>query len=633
MRFFYLSCLLFVSTTLFSQGLDFSVSAIPLELKENANAVVRLNQKDLQILSRKLMITKTKNVITILNEKGLKNIDASEYFDKSSKVKSIEAIILDASGKEFKRIKRKDFKEVSVSEGSIITDNKLLYLDYTPVFYPFTVIFESEVETSNTAFIPVWTPFQDYYVSTEKSVINVNCLKELGFKYKEQHFSPDHSIEKTDANGNLSFVATNLKAQKYEEYTPTFLDLCPHVMMGLDLFHLEGVDGTAINWKEMGMWFSNSILSGTSEVPEATKAKIKQLVGEEKDAVRKAKIVYDYVQQKTRYVSIQEGIGGWRPMLAKDVDRLGYGDCKALTNYTKSLLEAVGVEAYYTRLYGSSTIKSVVQDFVSMQSNHVILAIPDGSNYIWLECTSQSLPFGFQGDFTDNRYALVLKPEGGEIIKTHEYLADESSQISKGNIHIDENGNLKGNVLIKSKGTQYDNKFHNQSKSSEELDKFYKDYFNHINNLKLKKINLSNNKETVEFSEDLIIEATEYASRLTGKLMFSLNVFNPLSNVPQRYRTRNNPFEISRGFWDYDEIIINIPTGYSIESKPENFEAEGVFGHYKTEYVILNENQLLYKRTNVATPGRHDKKEYDNFRKFREQIAKNDNAKIVLTKK
>jgi hypothetical protein len=35
------------------------------------------------------------------------------------------------------------------------------------------------------------------------------------------------------------------------------------------------------------------------------------------------------------------GIGGFKPMPANDVDRLGYGDYKALSNYTQGTLEAV----------------------------------------------------------------------------------------------------------------------------------------------------------------------------------------------------------------------------------------------------------------------------------------------------
>ncbi|WP_026704445.1 DUF3857 domain-containing protein [Flavobacterium soli] len=632
MKFFNSMIWLLITTALYSQDISYSISDIPSEMKENANAVVRLSQIDVKIISRKSMTVTTKTVVTILNENGLEHMDASEYFDKSTKIKSIEATILNESGKEIKKIKRKDFKENSISEGSIITDNRVLYLDYTAIQYPFTLIFESEVETSNTAFIKTWYPIQDHNISVEKSIITINCIPELGFKFKENNFAEYPTIKKEISGNVVSFAASNLKALKNEDYSPSLSTYAPNVMMGLDYFHLEGVDGNAKSWQEMGKWFSDEILSGTRELSEESKTKIKHLVSDEKDPIKKAKIVYNFVQEKTRYISIQEGIGGWKPMNAKDVDRLGYGDCKALTNYTKALLETVGVPSHYVRLYGDRNKKSVVEDFVSMQSNHVILAIPNQENYIWLECTNQITPFGFQGKFTDDRLALMLKPEGGEIVKTHEYTTNENTQISKGNYSIDEKGHLTGSVSIKSKGTQYDNKFMNENKSSDDLNKFYKSYFSHINNLKLKKINFSNDKEAIEFSEEVALDASEYANITGQRLMFAVNAYNPISGIPSRYRTRNNPFEISRGFSDYDEIVIDFPEGFAIEAKPENFEVKDVFGHYKTEYVVVNERQLLYKRTYTANPGYYDKKDYESFRKFREQIAKSDNAKIVLVK-
>jgi hypothetical protein len=48
-----------------------------------------------------------------------------------------------------------------------------------------------------------------------------------------------------------------------------------------------------------------------------------------------------------------------------------------LTNYEGSL-EAVGVPSYNTILYGDSYKKDIESDFVSMQRNHMILAIPYG---------------------------------------------------------------------------------------------------------------------------------------------------------------------------------------------------------------------------------------------------------------
>jgi hypothetical protein len=52
-------------------------------------------------------------------------------------------------------------------------------------------------------------------------------------------------------------------------------------MMGLEEFHLEGVD-KAKTWKEFGEWYSRDVLSGTTALSEETKSKMKVLVGTEK---------------------------------------------------------------------------------------------------------------------------------------------------------------------------------------------------------------------------------------------------------------------------------------------------------------------------------------------------------------
>ena len=74
--------------------------------------------------------------ITVLNSKGLSNIDAVEYYDGSTKVKSIEAIIYNSLGSELKKIKRKDFIDQSVADGfSVYSDNRMIYLDYNDTQY------------------------------------------------------------------------------------------------------------------------------------------------------------------------------------------------------------------------------------------------------------------------------------------------------------------------------------------------------------------------------------------------------------------------------------------------------------------------------------------------------------------
>lgn len=404
------------------------------------------------------------------------------------------------------------------------------------------------------------------------------------------------------------------------------------MLFGLDKFSLEGVEGEANNWQNFGLWMQNSLLAGTNELPVETKTKIKNLVGDEKDPMKKARIVYEYVQNKTRYVSIQLGIGGWKPMKASDVDRLGYGDCKALTNYTKALLEAVDVPSYYCVIYGHPGKIDLQSDFVSMQGNHVTLAIPDGEQLRWVECTSQTAPFDFQANFTDDRLALIVKPDGGQLVRTTVYKEKDNFQVSKGQYKIDADGSISGEVEIKSRGTQYDSREGLDRKSSDERNKYYKNYFSQINNLNLSAIKIDNDKSKPELAEKVTLSAIDYCNIANNRLMFVVNAFNPFGAIPQRYRSRNNPFEISRGFYDEDEITITLPVGYALEAKPENFELDEPYGQYKVEFTVIDKNHLRYKRTLLVNGGTFPASDYEKFRKFREMISRNDNAKCVLVK-
>lgn len=631
---FYSFIIFLISSTVFAQKTEYSTTLIPDSLKQNANAVLRLDQIDIVISSQRNMNIKQKRIVSVLNESGQSAIDAYENYDKRTTVESIQATVFDAFGNEIKRIKRKDFRDQSaVAGGTLFSDDRIVYLDYTPIQYPYTVVFESEVETTTTAHIPQWIPLTDYLLSIEKSVLNVSYPENLGFKKMEFNFSNANINKTVETSTKLSYIATNISAVKYEDLSPNIRKIFPRVMMGLESFNLEGVDGNAKNWKEYGQWFSKYILTGTDDLGDAAKLKIKNLVGNETDPIKKAKIVYKYIQEKSRYVGIQVGIGGFKPMLANDVDRLGYGDCKALSNYTRALLNAVDVPCYYTELYGDSDKIDIKSDFCSLQGNHVILTIPNGDNYVFLECTSQDNPFGYQANFTDDRDVLIIKPDGGEIVRTKNYENKDNSQISKGDYSIDENGDFSGKITIVSEGSQYGQKYHLETTAPTEKEKYYKEYWDNINNLKINKTTFSNDKEKVSFTENLAISALNYGIISNNKMIFIVNAFDQNSGIVKRIRNRKNPFEIQRGYYDTDEIAIALPTGFNIESIPTTFELNSKFGEYKTEIIKNNSNNnLIYKRSILIKKGIYKNTEYDEYRLFMEQISRNDNAKTVLTK-
>ena len=72
-------------------------------------------------------------------------------------------------------------------------------------------------------------------------------------------------------------------------------------------------------------------------------------------------------------------------MTAMEVDELGYGDCKGLSNYTMALLEEADVTSYYSKIYAGEGERVNLDPKIAFQhSNHVILMVPFEKDTVWM---------------------------------------------------------------------------------------------------------------------------------------------------------------------------------------------------------------------------------------------------------
>ena len=115
-------------------------------------------------------------------------------------------------------------------------------------------------------------------------------------------------------------------------------------------------------------------------------------------------------------------------------------------------------------------------------------------------------------------------------------------------------------------------------------------------------------------------------------MIFEVNVFNKNKSNLKRIRNRKTPFEIQRGYIDNDEIEIQIPQGFSIETLPQKMTLSSKFGDYIAEIIKKDDKNFLYKRSFFVKKGLYKNTEYEEYRLFMEQAARNDNAKIIITK-
>lgn len=597
------------------------------QLLANANAVVRWDKTTTTIDDIDDVTIQIKRVVTIFNENGIRHMGTVVGYDNSRSIKNLEARIFDERGEEIKKFKKNDFEDESaVDNGTLYSDSRVKYLRYTPIKYPYTIEFDAELQFASTAYLPKWTPLEGYYVSTEKSIFEIINRSTIPLKLKDQNFE-GFTIEKKDGN---YFKAENLSAINPEAYSPGLNRLAPSLKVAMSKFNMDGVPGVNNEWSDFGQWYKDNLLEGTDILPDAVIADIQNRTAGIDDPLEKAKIVYKFVQEKTRYISVQVGIGGWKPFNAEDVDRLGYSDCKGLSNYTRALLAAVGVESNIVLLYGGRDIRNLETEFSIPEGNHAILNIPINNENIWLECTSQTAPFGHIAGFTDDRDVLVITSEGGKIVHTKEYKAEENLQETSADITIMPDATLKGNVEVKTYGYQYSEHRNKQFLPLKDQELSLKEYWDNINNLKLEKFELKDDRDNVKFTESATISAEAYATKTGNLLLFQPNAFNIVETIPTRYSVRTQDFEVDRGFLDTDEFTINIPQGLEVEALPSDANIESKFGRYQSTITRISENQLQYKRMFTLNKGYYDKAEYEDFRSFMASVVKNDKAKIAL---
>ncbi|MBT9189838.1 DUF3857 domain-containing protein [Zobellia russellii] len=636
MRLSLLIFLFFTSIISTAQELNYNALLLRKELTENANAVVRLDQVEIELLSQQKMTVKTKQVITVLNRLGDRRARTGMGYDSDKKIKDIQVRVYDTMGNEIEKIKKKDFKDVNAADGfSLYNDYRHLYYDYTPVNYPYTLVFESEYETPDTGTIPSWFFLNGFLVSVEKSrysitYANANLKPTI---IEKNLVNIDFDIEET--NNSITYTANNIRAIKRESMSPSFEKICPRLMTRIKNFHYKGFDASVDSWKDLGTWVDEKLLSGRDELSPQTVAKAKSLVDGVQDDLEKAKIIYKYVQDNTRYISVQIGIGGLQPIAAVEVDRVKYGDCKGLSNYTKALLKEVGVTSYYAVVQAGGDKVDFEDDFADLaQGNHVILAIPYNDRYYWVDCTSQILPFGYVGSFTDDRKVMIVKPEGGEIVTTTAYLNENNYQSITSSYELKPNGSIVGETNLMTKGSRYNSHFRLEEETEEEIVKKIKSRWSSINNLTVANYNFDNNKKEVVFNENVSLSASNYASLSGNRILFTANAFNNRNVVPDRYRNRKLPFEIQRGYLDEDDSVITLPEGYMVEALPSAKKIDNEFGVYTVDFDYNEaENTVSYKRSFFLKKGFYPKEKYNAYRDFRKEVASTDNAQIVLLKK
>ncbi|HRO42453.1 MAG TPA: DUF3857 domain-containing protein [Flavipsychrobacter sp.] len=610
-----------------------SVDSINEEMRMNANAVLRFSEREITIKSSTDIVIKVQYAITILNKKGLMSSIFQEGSSSLFTLKKLEGRLLDSTGKEIKKTTSDEFATSTTSAIAGFYDDAVVkYHVFNYPKFPYTILYSYEIHQNHSFVLPPWYVEDKPGVSVQKSSLSI-VANGITLRHKSINLS-DPIVDKDGSKMLYRWTVSNLPATiKEDSVDYTFLKDEKKVLLSMEDFQLQNYKGSVASWKSIGQFFYE-LNKERDVLPEQLRNKVNQLCNG-KSEEEKIRILYNYLQENTRYVSVQYGISGWQTFDAAYVAQNNYGDCKALTNFMMAMLKEAGIKSYPVLVKAGSLVSNIVVNFPTPQFNHVILCVPRPNDTIWLECTSNDLPFNYLSSFTSCRTGLMITPEGGYLLNTPDYdttynktlrtvkasiAADNSLSVVYYTKYFGEFAYLIGKQVENKKPNEI-HKLANQRITLKSFDLIQSNYFK-----------CSGNQTSPCMYETLSINAKALITEAGTMKIINANLapFNP--HVDEFFMERKTPFYMIESMTIVDTFYIFLPTDASIVALPEKISMIFPFGIF-TCMVEKKDNYLFVRRKISVVKGKYESAFFSKYREFAEAIQSDKYYRVAIKSK
>jgi hypothetical protein len=607
--------------------LPYSLSSVPEALKKNANVIIHLSEINVEIEALDKLSMNVHKIYTVVNEEGKSALFFVQETSKDNLLDDVEIRVYNENGKQTAKYKKKDMVTTITGEG-LIDDGQVTVFRIPASGYPVTVDIKFELKQKSTLFIPSF-----HFISINEGVVESNYMikvpDEVGLRYKAKNTSIEPVITTEGKNKIYKWTVKNLAPIEYEEGAVSAESRYPQVVMAPIHFSFYGLEGDLSSWKSFGLW-RNSLYKDLDVLPEDRRQFFSQLVKDIPDENGKIRRIYNYMQENFRYVSIQLGIGGWKPFPADFTDKKKYGDCKALSNYMKAALKSVGIKSYVAIINAEYNREAVDPDFPCNNFNHVILCVPGQKDSVWLECTSSTTEFNELGTFTENRNALLVTEEGGVLVPTPKSRSSSNvlSTVTTVQLSDDLSGLTNTTFTARGEFKELMDRILKEKKDDQKAAIVFYFGFKQPDDFELSKdVNDANKAK-------LLMAVAKVPGFTSGsKLFISPRFYRMWPGSLPKADERKLDYYFRYPFEKSDTTILKLPAGIKPDVLPKENELRCDYAVYKTKYWYNDSENSIYSATSlVLKQHKIPASAYASVKKFFDDVIQDDSQKMVVQK-
>lgn len=393
-----------------------------------------------------------------------------------------------------------------------------------------------------------------------------------------------------------------------EDYMPGISEVVPYL-------HISYYN----SWEDVGKWYW-SLIKDQFVVNQKLREIVESITKEAKTDLDKAKSIYYWVLDNTRYIALEFGIYGYKPYNTVQILERGFGDCKDKATLLKTMLEFAGIKANIALIRTRDL--GMVTPFPPSLSifNHAIVYLPDFN--VWLDGTAEMYSFGTIPSMDQGGFALIIDPEKPYTTTLPFTEPEDNLTEEKIDISLDKNGVARATLSITIRGNKTSTlRYELQAEISRikriepSIHKIYPgaiiDYFNLEN--------LNDRELPLKIEMRLTIPNFGMVSG-EGEILLPLFVPMDITSVVALAQ-RRFPLILDYKSKYHTFIKIRLPAGYRLVNIPQPLEIREQFLCFNSnlnakEGVIEVEQQLLINTTRVSQD------EYEKFREISTQIFK-----------
>jgi hypothetical protein len=610
---------------------------------KKVNAVVLVDDSTITVNEDGQIVTIWNYAVRILNREGRgEAIAAIGYETDIGKVKDLHAWLIKASGQTKNYGKDQVIEQANPND--VYDESRVRKIVAVDDAEPGSVFgYQITTETRPFFYQSTWY-FQDSnpVVSSRLSVVVPSGWKTSSVTFNHANVQP------TTSGNTYTWELRDLPPLEREPASPTLTNLVPRV--AIKYFPAEGTRNPGVRafdqWSDVSRWYSE--LSDSQAKPDdRIAAKARELTLNAKTELDKIRLIGTYVQN-IQYISIQIGVGRWRPHAATDVLAKAYGDCKDKANLMRALLSSLNLQSYPVLIFsGDSTY--VRETWVSPnQFNHCIIAIkvsddtkaatvithPALGRLLIFDATDDDTPVGDLPEDEQGSLALIAAGDSGSLVKMPETPSEANSVDRQIDASLSADGTVNASIrerAIGQRAVDYRRRFRRLSRP-EYVGMIENWVTNGATAARVSKVDPVDRSVEGRFDLDVDFSAIAYAQNMQNRLL----VFRPTLVSRRDFLLLTDPVRRHPVVLDshvFSETVqVKLPAGFEVDELPEALKLDVPFGSYQTTYQVKGD-QLIYTRTLVQHAATIRADQYQSVRNFFERIRASEQSPVVLARK